>query len=116
MAISKTDLFDAVAEYHRTNERPCPKKHIIASHGVTAENVLKELIADGSVVCRRGRNGGYFPAAVATPTVDTTAAEVSQQTEDDFAAQFAALEAKLAAAEAAENTAPAETDTEAVPF
>ena len=120
MAILKSDLQQFVEQYQTDNKRPCPKAHIIATHGEAALDTLKALISDGTVACRRGRNGGYFPVAA------TTAAEVSEdapaeaenapqndapaETDNDaLAEQFAALEAKLAAAEAAEQN-------ETVPF
>lgn len=102
MAISKTDLFAYVKDYQSGNSRPCPKSDILANHGEDALAVLKELIADGTVSCRRGRNGGYFPLATSTEVAEEPAVEV----ENDVADQFAALQARLAAAEAAESEEP----------
>jgi hypothetical protein len=110
MAISKNDLLTAISEYGTTNKRPCAKNNIIATHGESALAVLKELIADGSVACRRGRNGGYYavtaPAVVESepPSADE-AAEIAEV--NDLSEQFAALNARLAAAEAAEQEAAA---------
>ena len=119
MAISKSDLQQFVEQYQTDNKRPCPKAHIIATHGEAAIDTLKELISDGSVACRRGRNGGYFPVVATAAEVSVDApveAENAPQNDapaevdnDALAEQFAALEAKLAAAEAAEQT-------ESVPF
>ena len=68
--------------------------------------VLKELIADGTVVCRRGRNGGYYAvdAGLSTPVTEEAAADEAAEIAEvaDLAEQFAALNARLAAAEAAE--------------
>ena len=103
MAISKNDLLTAISEYGTENKRPCAKNNIIATHGESALAVLKELIADGSVACRRGRNGGYYAVQAAAPAVEPTADEAAEIAEvNDLSEQFAALNARLAAAEAAE--------------
>jgi hypothetical protein len=121
MAVSKTDLLQYVAQFQQDNKRPCPKSSIVATHGESALLVLKELVDDKSVNCRRGRNGGYYPTdtvAVLTDVVEDApieagnapASDVPAEAEsEDLAAQFAALEAKLAAAEA-------EEQSEQVPF
>jgi hypothetical protein len=113
MAVSKTDLLQFVAQFQQDNKRPCPKSSIVATHGETALAVLKQLIDDKSVNCRRGRNGGYYPtdtvAALADAPIEADnapASDVPAEAEsEDLAAQFAALEAKLAAAEAEEQNA-----------
>lgn len=114
MAVSKTDLLQFVAQYQQDNKRPCPKAAIISTHGEGALDVLKGLVADKSVNCRRGRNGGYYPtdtvAYLSSPVEDAPieagnapqSDESSTVDNDDLSAQFAALEARLAAAEAAE--------------
>ena len=88
------------------NERPCAKNTIIATHGESALAALKELVADGTVACRRGRNGGYYAvdAAETTPVTEEAAAAEAQEIAEvaDLAERFAALNARLAAAEAAE--------------
>jgi hypothetical protein len=130
MAVSKTDLLQYVAQFQQDNKRPCPKSSIVATHGESALLVLRELVDDKSVNCRRGRNGGYYPtdtvavlSGTNTFTGTTTipadapieagnapASDVPAEAEsEDLAAQFAALEAKLAAAEA-------EEQSEQVPF
>ena len=118
MAISKTDLQSYITEYRTQNERPCAKNTIIATHGESALTVLKELIADGTVACRRGRNGGYYAvdAEQSTPATEEAAADEAAEIAEvaDLAEQFAALNARLAAAEAAEQESAAEL--EAVPF
>jgi hypothetical protein len=109
MAVLKSDLLQFVAQYQQDNKRPCPKSAIISTHGEDALTVLKELIDDKSINCRRGRNGGYFP----TDTVATLSEESSSEepvtepvleVENDVADQFAALQAKLAALEESEQT------------
>ena len=111
MAVSKTDLLQFVAQYQQDNKRPCPKAAVISTHGESALDVLKELVTDKSVSCRRGRNGGYFPTdtvAALTAVEDApieagngpSSDESSAVDNDDLAEQFAALEARLAAAEA----------------
>ena len=108
MAVSKTDLLQYVAQFQQDNKRPCPKSSIVATHGETAIAVLKQLVSDGTVVCRRGRNGGYYPTDTDAALADAPHEAVNAPTSDvpvedgseDLAAQFAALEAKLAAAEA----------------
>jgi len=110
MAVSKTDLLQYVAQFGQDNKRPCPKASIVATHGETALAVLKQLIDDKSVNCRRGRNGGYYPTDTVAALDDAPieaenapASDVPAEVEsEDLAAQFAALEAKLAAAEAEE--------------
>ena len=94
------------------NERPCAKNTIIATHGESALLVLKELIADGTVACRRGRNGGYYAvdaadAVESTVVTEEAAAAEAQEIAEvaDLAEQFAALNARLAAAEAEEAAA-----------
>jgi len=115
MAASKSDVLDMVKEFSATNNRPCPKKEVIAKHGEDAADILKSLVEDGTLSVRRGRNGGYsLPNAAATTTVDSPAVETPAENDADLADQFAALEAKLAAAEAAENAAPVED--EQIPF
>ena len=111
MAASKSDVFDMVKEYGVINSRPIPKRDVAAQYGDDGVKLLKALVADGQLGCRRGRNGGYFfkseDAAPITdapheadngPSSDVPAEDGSE----DLAAQFAALEAKLAAAEAEE--------------
>lgn len=117
MAVSKTDLLQFVAQYQQDNKRPCPKAAIISTHGEGALDVLKGLIADKSVNCRRGRNGGYYPtdtvAALSSPVEDApieagnapASDEAGDVDVDALAAQFAALEARLAAAEAEQEAA-----------
>lgn len=110
MAASKNDVFDAVKEYGAANSRPCPKKEIIAKYGEEALAHLKALVDEGYVGCRRGRNGGYFFKSEDAASTDTAEeaenapqnVEESQVNDDALAEQFAALEARLAAAEAAE--------------
>jgi hypothetical protein len=106
MAVSKSDLLQFVAEYQQENKRPCPKSAIISTHGEDALSVLKELTSDGSVNCRRGRNGGYFPTdtvSVLSPESESSTEEPVPEVENDVADQFAALQAKLAALEEAES-------------
>jgi predicted transcriptional regulator len=103
MAVSKTDLLDFVTQYQTDNKRPCPKSHIVATHGEDSLEVLKSLVEDKSIACRRGRNGGYFPTTAAAPVeVSSEVATDAPIEEGEVADQFAALEAKLAALEAAE--------------
>ena len=116
MAASKTDILDMVKEFSATNKRPCPKKEVIAKHGEDAADVLKSLVEDGTLSVRRGRNGGYSPvdgAVAAVESTDEQTAEIPVENDVDLADQFAALEAKLAAAEAAEN---AMVESEQIPF
>jgi hypothetical protein len=119
MAVSKSDLLQFVTQYQQDNKRPCPKAAIIATHGETALDVLKELVDDKSVNCRRGRNGGYYPTdTVAVLSSDSDAPveagnapqsdETVENESNDFAEQFAALEAKLALL--------SESESEGVPF
>lgn len=98
MAVIKSDLLSSIAQFQQENKRPCPKSHIISTYGEDALLVLKELVGDGTVNCRRGRNGGYFP----TDTVAALSEEPVAEVENDVADQFAALQAKLAEVEAAE--------------
>lgn len=100
MALSKSDLLNAISQYQTDNKRPCPKKEIIASHGEDALDVLAQLLKDGSVACRRGRNGGFYPVAGAAASNEAEANETVEEQSEDIAGQFAALEARLAAAEA----------------
>lgn len=112
MAVDKNVLLASITQYQQTNERPMAKNVIIATHGADAVDTLKTLVSEGLVSCRRGRNGGFYPAAPAAVSVTEEAAEVSEPVvEDDVAAQFAALNAKLAADEAAE-----QEPTEPLPF
>lgn len=111
MAASKSDVLDMVKGYGVTNNRPIPKRDVAAQLGDDGVKFLKELVDSGQLGCRRGRNGGYFfkseDAAPITdahheadngPSSDVPAEDGSE----DLAAQFAALEAKLAAADAEE--------------
>lgn len=115
MAVSKTDLLAFVTDYQLANTRPCPKSHILANHGEDSLAVLKSLVEDGSLSCRRGRNGGYFPTTAAAPVVESSSEVVTDEqveaAESEVADQFAALEAKLAALEASE-----QSESDAVPF
>ena len=105
MAVLKSDLLQFVAQYQQDNKRPCPKSAIISTHGEDALTVLKELIDDKSINCRRGRNGGYFPTdTVATLSEESSSEEPVTEVENDVADQFAALQAKLAALEESEQT------------
>lgn len=106
MAVSKSDLLTFVADYQSANTRPCPKSHIVATHGEDSITVLKSLVEDGSLSCRRGRNGGYFPTTAAAPAIESSSEVESDAQEDtEVSDQFAALNAKLAALEASENEA-----------
>lgn len=109
MAVTKSDLLQFVAQFQQDNKRPCPKSSIVSTYGEDALSVLKELTTDGSINCRRGRNGGYFPTDTvgALSSENTEDAEPVAEVENDIADQFAALQARLAAAEEAE----AEQDT-----
>jgi hypothetical protein len=121
MAVSKTDLLQYVAQFQQDNKRPCPKSSIVAVHGESALSVLKELVDDKSINCRRGRNGGYYPtdtvAALADAPIEAENGPSSDENVEDesnsLAEQFAALNARIAAAEAAE---AAEAESEQVPF
>jgi hypothetical protein len=108
MAVTKSDLLQFVAQYQQDNKRPCPKSVVISTHGEDALTVLKELTTDGSINCRRGRNGGYFPiagnaAVEARQNEESIAEEPVPEVENDVADQFAALQAKLAALEESES-------------
>ena len=109
MAVTKSDLLTFVAQFQQDNKRPCPKSNIVSTYGEDALTVLKELVTDGSVNCRRGRNGGYFPTDTvgALSQENTEDAEPVAEVEADIADQFAALQARLAAAE--ENESEQET-------
>lgn len=119
MAVSKSDLLQFVAQYQQDNKRPCPKSVVISTHGEDALTVLKELVADGSINCRRGRNGGYFPTdtvgALSQESTENeeTVTEPVPEIENDVADQFAALQAKLAALEESEQS---ETESEQLSF
>jgi hypothetical protein len=110
MACSKNEVLDFVKEYAANNERPCPKKDAVATHGEDALGHLKALVDEGILGCRRGRNGGYFFKSEGATSTDNVQeadnapqnVEESQVDGDALAEQFAALEARLAAAEAAE--------------
>jgi hypothetical protein len=120
MAVSKSDLLTFLADYHIVNKRPCAKNTIIAKYGEDAIASLKELVADASVTCRRGRNGGYYPiagnAAVEArqnePVEESAPAESEPIDTDALAEKFRALEARLAAEEAVQS----ETAAEPAPF
>jgi hypothetical protein len=116
MAASKNDIVEMVTQFTTANTRPCPKKEVIAKHGEDAAALLKSLVEVGILSVRRGRNGGYSIAdASATVAENNEEQTVESPVDDvDLADQFAALEAKLAAAEAAENAGSIET--EQVPF
>lgn len=117
MAVSKSDVFDMVKEYGAFNSRPIPKRDVIAKYGEDGLTHLKALVADGQVGCRRGRNGGYFfksedASSTDAPIVADNAPASDEQPEidtDALADQFAALEARLAAAQAAEDAASEQT-------
>jgi hypothetical protein len=125
MAASKSDVFDMVKEYGVTNNRPIPKRDVVAKYGDDGLTHLKALVADGQLGCRRGRNGGYFfKSEDAAPIVNDAPIEADngpssdEDVEDEsnsLAEQFAALNARIAAAEAAE-AAEAEAESEQVPF
>ena len=103
MAVDKSVLLSSIEQYQQSNERPMAKNTIIAKHGEDAVAVLKELVTEGKVACRRGRNGGFYPTNGATVQTEAPAQEVAAEgVDDDIAAQFAALNAKLAADEAAQ--------------
>jgi len=108
---TKTEVVQFIAEYVTKNERPCPKAAVIMQFGESALELLKGAAADGSVAARRGRNGGYKPTSpVATANEDASSEaenapasdESSEVDVDSFAAQFRALEARMAAEEAAQ--------------
>lgn len=114
---TKTEVVQFIAEYVTKNERPCPKAAVIMQFGESALELLKGAAADGSVVARRGRNGGYSP----TPTFSIAVTDAPSEAEnapasdessevdvDSFAAQFRALEARMAAEEAAQAETPAD--------
>jgi len=111
MTVSKSDVFDMVKGYGAANSRPIPKRDVAAQYGDDGVAHLKALVEAGQLSCRRGRNGGYFlKGEDATPITDAPHEADNAPTSDvpvedgseDLAAQFAALEAKLAAAEAEE--------------
>lgn len=106
---SKNDVFDAVKSYNEANKRPIPKRDILAKFGENGLTHLKNLASDGTIACRRGRNGGYFVKDDAIPTVEDAPVEAANAPQSDptdeidvghLAEQFAALEARLAAEEA----------------
>ena len=114
---TKTEIVEFVERYVNDNTRPCPKAAVLSKFGESALDILKSAAKDGDLVARRGRNGGYklagsiLPAVESSPIVEDAPIEAAnapqsdEQVEndnDDLSAQFAALEARLAAAEAAE--------------
>lgn len=110
--MAKSDVLSTVQQYNSENNRPCPKAHIIATLGETSLAFLKELVDDGSVSCRRGRNGGYSfnsgASATDAPNEADNAAQSDENSGDgsnDLAEQFAALEAKLARLEGSDDDA-----------
>jgi hypothetical protein len=114
MAAEKNEVLDFVKEFGVGNNRPCPKKEAVAKYGEDALAHLKALVDEGILGCRRGRNGGYYLITGSTaastsnndaPVEAENAPQNSEESEidnDALAEQFAALEARLAAAEAAE--------------
>jgi hypothetical protein len=117
MACTKSEVLDTVKEYGAANNRPIPKRDVIAKHGEDGLTHLKALVEDGTIGCRRGRNGGYFfKSEDASPVTDApneaenappSDSEASGES-NDLAEQFAALEAKLARL--------SESESEAAPF
>ena len=72
---SKTDVLDAITVYLKNNDRPCPAHYLIDKFGEDVSETILSLKKDGSIMGKRGRNGGIvFPDApvanvVATPVV-----------------------------------------------
>jgi hypothetical protein len=122
MAASKSDVLDMVNEYGLTNKRPIPKRDVVAKYGDDGATHLKALVEEGTLGCRRGRNGGYFIKGEATPAIiedapieadNAPSSDESNEIDmDSIAERFRALEARMAA----ENAAESSDSDEQLPF
>lgn len=88
--INKTDILNAINDYNTGNDRPCPKTFLAGKFGVDILDMLDVLKKDGSIVGKRGRNGGFVLSANAasdlevTPvTVETDAVETTDEASNE---------------------------------
>lgn len=82
-----TEIMSEIAAFTAANGRPCPAKHLTDKFGADALPLIDSLKKEGKVYGRRGRTGGL---------VASEAADTSASTDNDLAAEFAALAEKLA--------------------
>lgn len=61
MATLNESLVLEVSEFMTANNRPCPAKHLIGKFGAEAANAIVEMKKAGTLVGKRGRNGGLTP-------------------------------------------------------
>ena len=109
MAATRENVLAAIVQYVESNKRRAPAAEIAVIVGDTLPNVklmIGELVTAGSITSSRGRNGGALPGGVtlekkaAVAKVESETAE-EPQIDNDVAAQFAALVAKMEEDEAA---------------
>jgi hypothetical protein len=88
---TSNDVLAEIALYTAANGRACPASHLTDKFGADALDLIASLKKEGKVYGRRGRTGGLMAndtAATSAPVTDTA--------NNDLAAEFAALAAKLA--------------------
>jgi DNA-binding IscR family transcriptional regulator len=114
MAATRENVLAAISQYVLDNNRRAPASaiaDIVSDNTVNVQNIIKTLVAEGSINSSRGRNGGSLPdghtlakkpkaakAKVATESAESD--KVEESSNEDTASQFAALLAKLDAEEA----------------
>jgi hypothetical protein len=83
--ISKSDVLDAIKIYVSNNDRPCPAHYLTDKFGDDVSETILTLKKEGSIIGKRGRNGGIiFPdapvnnvvATPVTPVIDHEANEL----------------------------------------
>jgi len=85
--INKTEILNAINDYNTGNDRPCPKTFLAGKFGVDILDMLDTMKKDGSIIGKRGRNGGFVLSSdAATSLLDVTPvtveSDVSEATND----------------------------------
>jgi len=81
-------VLTTIREFHTSNERPCPKTHLIGKFGNDVLDVLDSLKESGKITGKRGRNGGFVLADgitldVTPVTVDAPASDTGEESNED---------------------------------
>lgn len=96
MAATRENVLAAIVKYVEDHGRRAPAKaiaDIVGDKLPVVQGIIKDLVSAGSIESSRGRNGGAKPSGQNIDKVE--AAAETAASDEDMAAQFAALVSQL---------------------
>ena len=115
--ISKSDVLDAIKIYVTNNDRPCPAHYLVGKFGEDVSETILTLKKEGSIMGKRGRNGGIvFPDAPVNNVVATPVTPVVDHEANELLNRVNAIIASEDVPESDEEIDMQDDDSVEVPF